>query len=731
MNEMTLADRLQSGNKVCVIGAGTMGSGIAAHLANIGFNVTLLDVSDESVRSAFDRAKVARPPHFFIKQTADSIRLGSTEKNLDWVSEADWVCEAILEKPDLKKALFERIEPLVAPNALISTNTSGLELALLLEGRSDSFKQRFFGTHFFNPPRYLKLIELIDTPETDQALIPIVTEFLEKRVGKRVVRAKDTPGFIANRFGMWSMYQAIHVTEKLQLSIELVDEITGPFLGRPKSGSFRLNDIVGLDIMEDIAENQIQRCPNDPYIGSLMTPKSIQYLRSEGHFGNKVGKGYYQRVGHELIVFDLQTHAYRPQFKEEHKTIAENARKPIGERIRTALQAKDDVGEFLRLYLLPTLRYADYLKNEISYSVSDFDNVMKWGFGWTIGPFELIDAIGADIVFPAAKTFYKDGQQLAVNESGYEPIKSQPDYRNLSDYPVTEEHGSLLLRDLGDGVKSIEFTSKMGTVTPQGVEDLHKFLDEDRDGAYVWGNSSRSFSVGFDLHFFLECIEKGNWGAIDHSLLRLQSLGDKLSRSRIVAAVHGYALGGGFELAMNCQRIVALADSNIGLPEARVGLLPGGKGVSLMRLRSQHFPQVTRDTMLNLVEGTMFSNAVEAKVAGYLTDEDVICYHPDMLITMAKQMALEATPRTPIAFKSLAPHVNGMIEEEVSKKVKDGTLTAYDEFISNQIRFIFTKSTSYEDLPRLEVERFLLLCQRPETKARIAHMLEFGKPLRN
>lgn len=731
MNEMALSGRLQKGNKVCVIGAGTMGSGIAAHLANIGFQVTLLDVTDESVRNAFERAKQARPPHFYIRQTADSIRLGSIEKNLDWVSEADWVCEAVVEKLDVKKSLFEKLDPVIAADALISTNTSGLELALLLEGRSKSFKSRFFGTHFFNPPRYLKLLELIDTSAVDPELLPVVTEFLEKRVAKRVVRAKDTPGFIANRFGMWSMYQAIHVAEKLQLSIELVDEITGPFLGRPKSASFRLNDIVGLDIMEDIAQNQMNRCPDDPFIGSLVTPKSIQYLRSEGHFGNKVGKGYYQRIGSEFHVFDLQTHAYRPQYLEEQKTLSENSRKPIGERIQAALQAKDDVGEFLRLYLLPTLRYADYLKNEISYSVSDFDNVMKWGFGWQVGPFELIDAIGSQLVLPTSKTFYQDGQQLAVNESGYEAIRYQPEFRALSEYSVTEELGSLLLRDLGDGVTSVEITTKMGAVTPEAVDDLHRLLDEGRQGPMVLANSGRAFSVGFDLNFFLEAIEKGNWNAIERALLRLQTLGDKLSQAPVVAAVHGYGLGGGFELAMNCQRVVALADSTIGLPEAKVGLLPGGKGVSLMRLRSQHFPLVTRDAALNLIEGTIFSNAVEAKVAGYLTDEDTICFHPDMLITTAKQVALSTKPRQPIEFKTLAPHVNGMIEEEVSKRVKDGQLTAYDDFLSNQIRFIFAKSTSYEDLPRLEVERFLLLCQRPETKARISHMLEFGKPLRN
>ena len=728
---MALSERLKSGNKVCVIGAGTMGSGIAAHLANIGFQVTLLDLTDESIRTCFDRAKAARPPHFYIRQTADSIRLGSIEHNLDWVSEADWVCEAIVEKLDIKKSLFEKLDSLIAPDALISTNTSGLELGLLLEGRSDSFQQRFVGTHFFNPPRYLKLLELIDTPFTEPSFLPHITEFLEKRVAKRVVRAKDTPGFIANRFGMWSMYQAVHVAEKLQLSIEAVDEITGPFLGRPKTGSFRLNDMVGLDIMEDIAGNQLSRCPDDPFIGTLTTPKSIQHLRSLGHIGNKAGKGYYERVNKEFMVFDLQTDAYRPQFPIEYPTLSENANKPIGERIRTALQAKDDVGEFLRLYLLPTLRYADYLKNVISYSIQDFDNVMKWGFGWEMGPFELIDAIGSDLVFGSEKRLYVEGKQLSVDEKSFELLQSNPDYQALADYRIVDEQGCLRFRDLGEGVTSFEFTTKMGVVTAQAVEDLHEFLDKGRSGPFVFANSGRAFSVGFDLKFFLDAIEQSNWAGIEHALLRLQTLGTKLGEANVVAAIHGYSFGGGLELAMNCRKVVALVDSTIGLPEAKVGLLPGGRGATMMRMRTQQSPQMAKEAVINLTEGFAASNAVEAKVHGYLTDGDEICFHPDLLITHAREAALFTAKRTPIEFKTMAPHVNGLIEEATTSKLKDGLITAYDEFISSQLRFIFTKSTSIEDAERLERERFVQLCQRPETKARIAHMLEYGKPIKN
>ncbi|MEZ5163149.1 MAG: 3-hydroxyacyl-CoA dehydrogenase NAD-binding domain-containing protein [Fimbriimonadaceae bacterium] len=395
---------------VCVIGAGTMGSGIAAHLANIGFNVTLLEQTREHAEKAFARAKDVRPPHFYVKSTAEKIRLGGVDQDLEWIREADWVCEAIIEKLDAKKALFEKIEPLLKEDAFISTNTSGLQIGLLSEGRSESFRRRFLGTHFFNPPRYLKLLELIPTEETDPAVVQQMTEFLEKDVARRVVLAKDTPGFIANRYGMWSMIYTVHVAEKLGLSIEQVDAITGPFLGRPKSASFRLNDIVGLDIMVDIAQNLIERCPHDPQIPHLATPKSIASLIEKGWIGSKAGQGYYKKEGNQFVSYDMVTGAYRERLEPSLPSLDALARKPLGERLREGLQLRDEVGEFLRAYLIPTLQYAVALKEEISHNVRDFDRVMQWGFGWEAGPFEMIDAIGAEHLGIEAKSFYSDGQ---------------------------------------------------------------------------------------------------------------------------------------------------------------------------------------------------------------------------------------------------------------------------------------------------------------------------------
>lgn len=731
MDAIRLSTRLKSANKVCVLGAGTMGSGIAAHLANLGFEVTLLDLTIESVTNSFDRARSARPPHFFVKQTADKIRLGSIQENISWVSDADWVCEAIIEKLDAKRDLYAQVEPLLSPDALISTNTSGLEIGLLIEGRSESFKKRFVGTHFFNPPRYLKLLELIATDQTDREILPAVTEFLEHRVARRVVQAKDTPGFIANRYGMWSMYQAVHVAERLGMKIETVDVITGPFLGRPRSGSFRLNDIVGIDIMEDIAQNQIRRCLDDPYIGTLIAPKSIEHLKATGNIGDKAGKGYYDRVGRDFFSMDLKSFEYRPKEEIELPIVAENARKPMGERIRNVLHSGTQAAEFLTQYLIPTLRYADYLKNEVAYTVEDFDRVMKWGFGWEMGPFEMIDAIGHDLVLPQAKNFYVDGNQLRTDEQGYEPRVSQPEYRALTDYPVIDRRENISIRDLEEGIFGIEFNTKMGSVSPGVVADLHQLLDERPNDRYVLSNPGRAFSVGFDLKFFLAAIDNEDWHGIDAALIQLQTLGEKLSRTKVVAAIHGYSLGGGLELAMSCPIVVSSLDATVGLPESKVGLIPGGRGVTMMRLRGQETTPLLREVIGQTVEGFTATNAFEALHRGFLRDSDILCHHPDRLITTAKEAAKAVKPTPLPAWKPISGPLMAMVNDDVSAKLKSGVLSPYDEVIGEHLKLMMMKSESYEESVAQERERFLILCKRPETRARIAHMLETGKPLRN
>ncbi len=724
-------DHWASARRVCVIGAGTMGGGIAAHLANTGFEVTLLDLTSESVHEAFWRAKAARPPHFYLPETADSIRLGSIEEDLHWVREAEWVCEAIIEKMDAKRDLFEKIEPLLRPDAMLSTNTSGLQIGLLCEGRSESFRRRFMGTHFFNPPRFLKLLELIPTSDTDPDAVRAMAGFLEGPAARRVVVAKDTPGFIANRFGMWSMFQAIHAAERLHLSIEQVDAITGPFLGRPRSASFRLNDLVGLDIMQDIANNLLERCPDDPRKGTLATPRSMSALLERGWIGEKSGQGYYRREGKELLSLDLQTLAYRQRQEPDFASLKSFGKLPLAERVGAALDLKDEVGEFLREYLVPALRYADELKAEISHSAQDFDRVMKWGFAWGLGPFETIDAIGPERVGVAGGAFYSAGKQRGFGGKRI-PVRREPEFARLDEFPITGETETLRLRDLGDGVTAVCLATKMGVVSPLLVCELLELLETSRLERIVLTSESKHFSAGFDRKFFIEKVEAEDFESIETALASLQKLSIRLGEIPSVAAIFGYCLGAGLELALGCGTIAAAAESQVGFPEAKVGLIPGGAGAARARLvhqarGSRYLSEVAHQISL----GAVSSNVDEAAKRGLLRGTDVTVYHPDRLLSEAKRLALEATPLTLPEWRNPEGPLAGMIDRLQQEAKARGDLTAHDEVIGDKVKSVFAKSDSFENALERERQGFLELLHYGLTIARIRHMLETGKPMRN
>jgi len=708
-----------------------MGSGIAALLANIGFEVTLLDLTQESVEQGFERARQARPPHLYTEEVAESIRLGSIRDNLDWAQESDWVCEAIIEKADAKRALFAELDPMLSEKTAITTNTSGLQISLLSRGLSESFRQRFMGTHFFNPPRYLKLLELIPTQETDPAAVKAMTHFLDDRVSRRVVVAKDTPGFIANRFGMWSMFHAIHVTERLRLCIEDVDSITGPFLGRPRSGSFRLNDLVGLDIMLDIAQNLYERCPNDPFRSVLEPPNSLSTLLNRGWIGDKAGQGYYRKEGKELVAFDLQTMAYRQRRDGEVPSLRELAKLPLGERVRKSLELKNELGEFMRHYLPATLKYAVHLKEEISHRVLDFDRVMMWGFGWEMGPFAMIDAIGRDALGIEEGPFYQDGK-IRDFSGTFIPIPQQPQFRPLREYPIVSQHESFNIRDLGGGVPAVCITTKMGTITPGLVDSLLELLNSGQLSRFVFTSEARSFSAGFDLQFFAERIAVEDFDAIENSLKKLQDLGNKLAQFPCVSAVFGHCLGAGYELATRCSLMAAHAESQIGLPEAKVGLIPAGGGTALMRLRHQsEGAKSLADVAARLTSGAVSSNADEGRSLGYVRPSDVTIYHPDRLIWDAKRLATDVEPRQEDKLVPLSGPLAGMIDTALSQRRQRGEFTEYDEQIGQRIKTVFTKSSGFDDALARERQVFVDLCTKSMTLLRIRHMLENGKPLRN
>lgn len=707
-----------------------MGSGIAAHLANLGLQVSLLDLTGQSVRAAFEKAKEARPPHFYLSGTADTVRLGSIEENLDWVSEADWVCEAIVEKLDAKRQLFERIEPLMKQGAIVTTNTSGLQIALLSADRATAFRHGFMGTHFFNPPRYLKLLELIPTPDTSPQAVEAMTRFLEDRCARRVVQAKDTPGFIANRFGMWSMIYTVHVAERLGLSVEEVDAITGPFIGRPNSASFRLNDLVGIDIMQDIADNLLRRCPSDPHTKVLETPRSMAALLEKGWIGEKAGRGYYQREGKEFFSLDLTTHAYRMKQAAKFETIERLGRLPLAQRLTQALESRCQVGDFLREYLLPTLRYADYLKEEVSHNVEDFDRVMKWGFGWEAGPFETIDMVGAERLGIGTMPFYQ-GTTVLGFDGRYVARKDEPQYAAVTDFPVLSEHEGFRVRDLGDGVHALSVTNKMGVYSPPTISAMCAHLESGRSQRIVLTSEAKAFSAGFDLRYVLDAVNAEDWAGCEKALAEFQRLGLLLRQVPGCAAVFGVCLGGGLEMASSCSVIAAAPETQVGFPESRVGLIPAGGGAALMRTRFQDSAKSLTDTAKLLMLGTVGRNADEARKRGFLRREDVTVYHPDRLVTEARRLALLASPAGTPAWAEVVGPLAGMIERMQAELTKTGEATEHDCTIGDRIKAVFAKATSYEDALARERAGFIELLKEGLTQTRIRYMIENGKPLRN
>ena len=479
--------------------------------------------------------------------------------------------------------------------------------------------------------------------------------------------------------------------------------------------------------MQDIASNLQGRCGHDPHMRSLDTPRSMATLLERGWIGDKSGQGYYRREGKEFVALDLETLAYRERREVSFASLDALARMPLGERVREALASKDEAGEYLRDHLVPVLRYANHLKEEISHGVQDFDRVMKWGFGWEMGPFEMADAIGHEVLGLPAEPYYQGPTQRAFDGT-YVSLPSEPQFRTFADYPLVSTHDGFSVRDLGDGVTAVCLTSKMGVLSPALIRSLVEFLLAGGIERLVLGSEARSFSAGFDLKFVLEHV--GNPDAIQTALADLQQLAILLGKLPSVAAVHGHCLGAGLEVAFACGTVAAASEVQIGLPEAKVGLFPAGSGTAVMRLRHQTSAKTLAEKAMQLLAGVTATNADQARKLGILRPTDVTVYHPDLLATEAKRLALVATVAEPVEWATVAGPFGGMMEQmEVAQREK-GELTDHDLTIGSKIKQIF-RAASFEDALRLEREEFVELCGKPHTQARIRHMLETGKPLRN
>jgi len=760
--------------KVGVVGAGTMGSGIAALLASAGVPVVLLDIPgkedrNEWAKKGLERALKAKPAAFMDADLARYVEIGNTEDHLEKLKDCDWVVEAIIEKPEPKQALYARLEGLLKPTAIVSSNTSGIPMKILLEGRSEAFRKRFLGTHFFNPPRYLHLLELIPTPETDPRVLAEIRRFGERILGKGTVLAKDSPGFIANRLGVYGMVQAVRLMEKHGLTIDEVDALTGPLLGRPNSATFRTADLTGLDVLKLVTEELAQATGED-----FALPAWVLRLVEEGRLGEKTGAGFYKRVNGEILVLDPRTLDYVPRAKLDLPELGAIRDLPLSERLPKALELPGKYGAFLQELFARTAHYTLEKAPEIAYDLVSVDQALEWGFGWEAGPFKNMDAVGLarvrdllgahglsvpELLEKADGAFYKNGTFLGF-DGAYHPLPKREGVISLkalkSEGKTLLEGKEAALLDLGDGVALLEFRTKMNAIGEGVIRMLQKSLEYVEEKGYlglVIGNEDpRAFSAGANLALILSLAQEGDWDELSLAVRQFQkaSMSLRYSPFPVVVAPFGLTLGGGAEFTLHADRVQAHAELYMGLVEAGVGLLPAGGGTKEMLLRftqelapyegADPFEAVKRAFNLIAMARTSTS-ALEARKMGFLRDRDGISMNRDFLIADAKRRVLELAPdyRPPLppTIRVLGSEALGNLRYAVWAFREAGEITDHDMKIGLEIAYVLSggegpaREVSEWDLLDLEREAFLKLLGTRKTQERIAHTLKTGKPLRN
>jgi 3-hydroxyacyl-CoA dehydrogenase len=699
--------------KAVVLGAGTMGSRIAAHFANAGLPCILLDIvppglpsgapgaeRNKIVRAGLDAAKKSKPAAFFTSLLADRVAVGNFEDDLARCAEADWIVEVVAENLEIKRKLLSRVAQVRKPSAMVTTNTSGLPVHLIAEGMGEEFQQHWAGTHFFNPPRYLKLVEVIPGPKTSPDVIETLSEFCDRRLGKGVVIAKDTPNFIANRIGTFSMLNALRWMGVLGMTVEEVDACTGPLIGQPKSATFRTADIVGLDVLLHVVNNIYETVPNDESREMYRLPALVEEMARRGWLGDKTGQGFYKRVRgdgeNEILTLDVSTLEYRPRQKARFASLEiGRAIEDTRERLRALIgpllegQKGDKAQQFLWGTLAETCLYAARRVPEISDNIIDVDRAMRWGFGWEFGPFELLDAIG---VKAFAAQVQKEGRALPAvvekllesrRKGFYESTKGATtvfDIASGAAKTVEEPQGVLILKslkdagrevernsgaslvDLGDGVVCCEFHSKMNAIGADLIAMLHKGLkrlESDFD-AMVIANQAVNFSVGANLMLVLVAAQEQEWDELHLAVKQFQNanLAIKYAPKPVVAAPQGMALGGGCEVSLHAARIQAAAESYMGLVEAGVGLIPGGGGTKEMLIRANEHAGGTasgspsssesdldlfhalRPIFETIAMAKVGTSAEECRELGLLRREDGVSMNRDRLVADAKEAAV-------------------------------------------------------------------------------------------
>ncbi|HUP39870.1 MAG TPA: 3-hydroxyacyl-CoA dehydrogenase NAD-binding domain-containing protein [Vicinamibacterales bacterium] len=718
----------------CVLGAGTMGAQIAAHLANAGYPVTLLDVSAQAAREGLERARKLKPDPFFTADGVGRVRTGGFDSDLEWVASADWIIEAVIERADAKRSLLEGVDRLRRPGSIVSSNTSGLSIAGLAEGRSDDFRAHWLGTHFFNPPRYLPLLELIPTPETDAAVVAAVRHFADHRLGKNVVVAKDTPGFIANHVAMHGLVRIFEVLAAGTYTVEEIDATTGAAIGRPKSATFRTVDIAGLDILVHVANDLAARLPHRS--SQFQFPPFVNEMVTRGWIGEKAGRGFYERrtdaAGEsDIWVLDPKTMEYRPKQPVNLPSLDAAAPLPLPERMRKLVSGKDRVAEFFQTTLPPSLRYAAEIAPDIAHSIDDIDRAMQWGFGWPLGPFEIADAIGLN------DTPYRTSP-LAPATPQLEILRSARDRQTI----VASNAGASLV-DLGDGVLAVSLHSKMNAIGGDALDMLERGVREASANfaALVVSAEGPNFSVGANLMLLLLEAQEGNWEEIDAIIRSFQkaTTGLRYSEVPVVIAPFGLTLGGGCEIVLHGDRVQAAAESYIGLVEVGVGLIPAGGGTKEMLLRLG-----AEKAFETIGFGKTATSAADARRLGYLRDVDGWTMNRDRVVFDAKQLALKRAqdgyrpPVRPSEIPVGGDSVRALLDLGVHLAWRAGRISDHDAVIGRKLSWILgggslqhAAKVSEDRLLALEREAFLSLCGEPKTLQRIQYTLKTGKTLRN
>jgi 3-hydroxyacyl-CoA dehydrogenase len=771
--------------RAAVLGAGTMGAQIAAHLANIGWQVLLLDLTLDHAKQGLERVSKLKPAPFYLPELASRIELGSFETDFPRLKEANWVIEAVVEKPDIKRELWTRVQDYVAPNAVLSTNTSGLSIHEMSDACREDIKRRFLGTHFFNPPRYLKLLELIPRRETDPDILEGVARFAERVLGKRVVIARDTPGFIANRLGVHSMMVVFPLMQEFGMTIEEVDALTGPLIGNPRSATFRLADIVGLDVMASVAGNLHERLTTDAEKRVFALPEVVQRLIADGRLGEKTGAGFYRRQKDGTIeALDLNAYEYRPRQKAKFPHLDALEKLPLEERLRALVNHDSREGRFLWRLHAETLAYAAQHAPDLADDPIAIDHAVKWGFNRELGPFQTWDALGVretvermereglpvpelahNLLRFGRTRFYETADTgdttvyVWLGAGQVAPYRPDPEFltpTNMARHcPEVERNADASIYDLGDGVFCVGIHSKMNVLGPGVMEMLYKGAERaEREGVgLVVTGIGEHFSVGFNLQLFLMMIGTGDF---DELLMGGKAFQDSLLRLRhakvpVVAATFGYTLGGGCELAMHCDRVVASAETYIGLPEVGVGIIPAGGGTSTMLYRAlsslppnaDPYPAIRR-VMETLGFGKVATSALEGVQYGFLRHGvDTISVNPDRILWLAKQEVqhLAAQGYTPPEEPKVMAYGNQVLTRlliELHNLKRGNFITEHDFTVASQIAYVLAGGDLSQpaEMPlsyfyQLEIQVVGYLAQQPKTWERMRHMLETGKPLRN